>query len=135
MLTLDQQLNNLNILVKIKLAPSKIHGVGVFALRDIPLNAKLYPDRVPELYHLSRFDLKKLYPEIRELLLDKWPQTIYGERFIYPTERMLNYFNHSDKPNYDLEKDETLTDIYEEEEVLIDYRKIKNWKKVFPWLN
>ena len=52
------QVAMLNTLAKIRLAPSDIHGVGVFAMRDIPKGEKLYADNQPEYFDLpySEFD-------------------------------------------------------------------------------
>jgi len=130
----ETQIKELNTYVLTKIAPSKIQGVGLFALRDIPKGEKLYADIMPMVFNLPYNSFDKLYPEIVELLLGQWPQIINGSVFAYPTVRLQAYINHSDKPNYDAEKDLTLKNIKAGEEITEDYRQIENYQKVFTWL-
>lgn len=37
----------LNSIVTVRIAPSKIHGVGIFALRDMPAGKKMFLYGVP----------------------------------------------------------------------------------------
>jgi SET domain-containing protein len=135
MVNSEEQINILNTWCKLKLAPSKIHGVGVFALRPILKGQKCYADQRPEIFSIPYSSFNKLFPEIKEFILSKWPQVINGSRFIYPTERWQAYMNHSsDNPNYDIFNDMALRDIEVGEELLEDYRRIPNYLIVFPWL-
>ena len=131
-LTKSQQVDELNAHIKAKLAPSKIHGVGVVALRNVHKGEKLYADILPRVYNLT--DLSKLFPEIKELILERWPSVINGGAFISPDARLLTFMNHSETPSYDPVTDELLTDIKAGEEITEDYRTMDNWQKVFPWL-
>ena len=128
------QINFLNSIVKVKLAPSKIEGVGVFTLRDISKGEKLYADLAPTVFTLAHKDMRKLRPEIREMLLGQWPQIVNGSRFAYPTTRIQAFINHSDQNNYDAKNDVVLADIKAGEEITEDYRAIENYAQVFPWL-
>lgn len=128
-------ITELNERVKLRLAPSKIHGVGVFAMRDIKRGEKLYVDHMPRVYSLRLADMDNLKPEIKALLLERWPQIVNGSNFIYPDARMLAYMNHSDEPNVDSKNDVALSDISSGDELTEDYRLIPNYKEVFDWLD
>lgn len=131
----QQQLDELNMRVKVRLAPSKIHGVGVFAMRDLSKGEILYADHAPMVYTLTFADLKKLRPEIKDMLLEQWPQIYNGSRFAYPTTRIQAFMNHSEKPNYDAQNDRLLRDIKAGKEITENYRLIPNYQHVFPWLS
>ena len=107
----------------------------MFALRDIAKGEKLYADHMPIVYKLAYSHFGKLFPEIRELLLERWPQIVNGSAFIYPDARMLAYCNHSSKPNYDAKNDVALKNIKKGQEVTEDYRAIPGYEKVFTWLD
>lgn len=124
----------LNTLIRVKIAPSEIHGVGVFAMRDIPKNTKLYAEMTPQVFKLPYEDMDNLFPEIKQMLLERWPQIINGSAFAFPTERIQAYMNHSEEPNYDAVNDIMLKDIERGEEVTEDYRLIPNYEKVHKWL-
>ena len=129
------QVETLNKLIKIRIAPSPIHGVGIFAIQNIPKNSHLYTDNMPDVYNLKYDHFDKLYPKVREILLERWPQIVNGSQFICPDARMLAYMNHSDEPNYDGMYDMTLRDILDGEEIVEDYRAIPGYAQVFPWLD
>lgn len=128
------EVTKLNSECKLRLAPSPIHGVGVFALRDIAKGEWLYADNMPTAYKLAYSHFGKLFPEVSALLLERWPQIVNGSAFIYPDARMLAYMNHSDVPNYDAGLDTALRDIKTGEEVTEDYRQISGYNQVFAWL-
>lgn len=130
----EEQITRLNERVKVRIAPSTIHGVGVFALRDIAKGQKLYADHLPEVYSVKYSDFGKLFPEVRALLLERWPLVVNGSRFAYPDTMILGYMNHSDTPNYDSVADVLLTDVKKGEEITEDYRKIKGYAQIFTWL-
>jgi SET domain-containing protein len=130
-----EAINLLNDIVKIRLAPSSIHGVGVFAMRDIKKGEKLYADVIPNAFDLPFEKFKKLKPEIRDIILGHWPQVVNGSHFLYPVTKMTAFLNHSDNPNYDASGDTVLKDIKTGEEVTENYRTLKNWEKIFTWLD
>ena len=117
-----------------RIKPSKIHGVGVFALAEIKRGQKLYLDMAPTVYTLRYADFSKLRPEVKQILLERFPQIVHGSTFVSPTERFQAFMNHSDGPNYDAFADVALRDILEGEEITEDYRLIPGWEKAFPWL-
>lgn len=132
----EEQIHKLNTECKIRLAPSKIHGVGVFALFDLPKGSRIFADNMPQVYTLAYSHFGKLFPEVKQLLLERWPQIVNGSAFIYPDARMLAYMNHqeSEEANYDAFKDRTLRDIKKGEEITEDYRLIAGWETVHTWL-
>lgn len=132
--TAEDQIGILNTMVCIRLAPSPIHGIGVFAVRDIPQGTKLYADNMPEIFSLPYENFDKLRPEIQDILLERWPLIVKGSAFIYPDARMVAYMNHSEDANYDAKEDRTLRDIKAGEEVTEDYKKIAGWETVHTWL-
>ena len=133
-MTQDQAIDLLNSHVKLRIAPSSIHGIGVFAIRDIPKGARLNADLAPIPYKVPYSSFNKLFPEIRELLLERWPQIVNGSAFCYPDVRLQAYMNHSEEPNYDARTDIVLKDITKGEEVTEDYRLINGYAQVYPWL-
>lgn len=134
----QDQINELNLIVKCKLAPSKIAGVGVFAIRDIKKGDPLYlfPSPNPHWYSLPFGSMSKLWPEVRELILGQWASIVNGSHFLSPNDScwMIVYVNHSDNPNYQTNGDIALRDIKKGEEITSDYCLMDNWQKVSPWL-
>lgn len=129
-----QAINLLNDLVKIRIAPSEIHGVGVFAMRDIKKGEKLYTDVIPHQFDLPYSKFHKLDKEIQDILLGHFPMIVNGSHFLYPVTKFSAYLNHSDKPNYDAKNDKVLKNIKAGEEVTEDYRLIDNYKKIFSFI-
>src|SRR3990167_5784962 len=125
--TFDTQISMLNTFVRVQIAPSKIHGVGIFALCDISKGTKLYVDNMPEVFNLPYDRFNQLFPYVRRQLLGRWPTIVIGSVFIYPDARFLAYMNHSDEANFDAFEDRTLKDIKKGEEITEDYKKIANY--------
>lgn len=113
-----EQINE-TVLVTIK--PSKIDGVGVFAVQDIKKGQKVYI----RWQHMGMLQttLSKLKPEVRKIIEQRWPSVIDGYPFIHPHEdaNHLSFMNHSSDPNYDDKNDIALRDIKAGEEVFEDY--------------
>jgi len=126
----------LNDTVNTKLAPSEIHGVGVFALRDIKKGEKMYQNTIPNLYDLPYSKFNKLRPEVKDILLQFFSfKTIEKDAtFWYPVNSMQAYINHSENPNYEPYKDIALKDIKAGEEILENYKTMTGWEKVYKWL-
>lgn len=131
---LEDALIVLDEVVKVRVAPSSIHGVGVFAMRDIKRGEKLYTDAVPHAFDVPYKMFKKLRPDVAETILGRWPQIVNGSHFFWPDTQMAAFLNHSDNPNYDAKNDKTLKKIRAGEEITEDYRLIENYTKVFSWL-
>ena len=137
-LTIDQQIEELNNEVKCHLKPSSIHGIGVFALRDIKKGEKCYcfPDQFRKWYAVPYDRLKDLRPEVREVVLARWPGIINGSGFQSPNcdVWLISFMNHSDSPNYTVDIDTALRDIPKGAEVTEDYRTMRNAEKIYSFL-
>lgn len=125
----------LNDIVKVRIAPSPIHGVGVFALRDLKKGEQMELDAIPHMFDIPYAKLGELNKEARELILSHWPNIITGSHFLYPVTKMTAFLNHSDKPNYDAKTDKMLCNVKKGEELTEDYRKIALYEKIFTWLD
>lgn len=132
---IKNQITLLNDIVKIKLAPSPIHGVGVFAMRDIKKGEKIYADIIPHQFDLPYAKFKKLDKDIREIILGHFPLVVKGSHFLYPVTKFTAYLNHSDTPNYDAKEDKILKGVKAGEEITEDYKLIEGYKEVFPFLD
>ena len=131
---MNPTIDYLNSAVCIRIAPSKIHGVGVVAIRDLAKGKRLYLDNLPQTYELPYADFGKLFKEVRAIIVERWPRVTEGARFAYPDARYQAYINHSDDPNYDLDTDTLVRDVREGEEITEDYKKIVGWKEAFQFL-
>ena len=136
MTRVEEEIAELNSTVKCKLAPSGIHGIGVLTIRDIKKEEKMYclPQINPKLYRIPYGSLNKLFPEVKELILQRWASIINGSMFHSPNDDawLLLFMNHSNDPNYDKTKDMALRDIKKGEEVTSNYCLMENANKVFP---
>ena len=132
---INEAIKMVNDVVKLRLGVSKVHGVGVIAMRDIKRGEKLYATAVPVFLDIPYKKFNKFRPEISELILDRFPNVKTDKsHFMSPDTLMQLYLNHSDKPNYDSNTDKATRKIKAGEEVLQDYRQLKDYKKVFKWL-
>lgn len=132
---MEKQIKELNTYVTTKLAPSPIAGVGVFALRHIKAGQPLYADMMTKVFTLPYSEFDGLYSEVRQAILEHWPQVVNGSHFMWPDTQIQAFMNHSDDPNYDAVNDLALKDIKEGDEILEDYRKIPNANLIYPWLS
>ncbi len=102
-MTIDDHIKYLNDTVLCTLKPSSIHGIGVFALKDIKKDDNLYctASESPMWYKLPLNRLKDLRPEVLALILDRWPQITEGRPFKSPNDdaNLMSFMNHSDSPN------------------------------------
>lgn len=119
----------LNNTLTARIGASKVHGVGVFAIRDIEKGETLYCHGItPDWYSLSFEDCDNLRPEVKEILLERWPSIRNGSDFLYPDVWLMSYVNHSDDPN--TMDDIAIRDIKKGEEITKDYRVMDNYKDV-----
>ena len=113
-----------------RIAPSKIHGVGVIAIRNIPKGTKIFPEDDSELIWKKRSALKldKLPLEFKQLYnqfcLIKDKGETYGCPKSFNLMTVAWYLNHSKNPNVGCDEDYTffaLKDIEKGEELAADY--------------
>lgn len=113
----------LNDHIKCTIAPSKIHGVGVFAIRDIKKGENLWLHGSPvKILHRIK-DMSKLKPEIRALIQQRWLLAHRGSPFLSPHDDvwLSSFINHSDKANCNKYTDEARENIKKGEEITHDY--------------
>ena len=137
-LSKEDQITKLNTEVRCKLAPSKIHGIGVFAMRDIKKGERCFcsPTLVRKFYNIPWGSMSKLFPEVKQVVLARWPSIINGSAFLNPNDEiwLVSFMNHDDSPNYDILTDIALSDIRKGTELTEDYRIMKNAEIIYPWL-
>jgi SET domain-containing protein len=109
-----------------RLQPSRIHGVGVFAIKDIPKGTSIFPEDNEELVWIHKRMFRNLEPEARKLYDDFC--IIRGD--LYGCPRSFNrltpawYFNESSTPNVAADKAYrfyALRGIKKGEELTVDY--------------
>jgi SET domain-containing protein len=114
------------------LKPSPLHGIGVFALRDIPRGCKnIFSKETGEWILLGMDEVEQLPAHSKNFI-----ETYYlydNDHYFIPAHGckvmdLANYLNHSGTPNLVSVQDglyfETTRDIREGEELLIDYGSI-----------
>lgn len=116
----------------IALKPSPVHGIGVFAIADIPKGFReIFSRGVGEWIRVPIAEVEKLPEHSRSLvetycLFDETDYFVpdYGFRVM----DLVNYLNHSSDPNVvsvnDGEYFESLREIKTGEELFVDYGKI-----------
>lgn len=122
---MNPTIKKLNDTVWCKLAPSKVHGIGVFAIRDIVKGQRMhckdwYGGRENE---LSVNSFEGLHPAILELINQRWPLALKHEYFVSPNHdaHLVSFMNHSFEPNYHKFDDYALRYIQAGEEIFEDY--------------
>jgi len=127
-------LQELNHLTFVRLAPSTVSGIGVFATIPITKGQRnIFSNDKSEWIKLSREEVKSLPLHSRELvenfcLFDD--QHYYVPEYGFKMIDLVVFLNHSETPNIislrDGEDFEALKDIKEGEELFIDYGTIVN---------
>jgi SET domain-containing protein len=114
------------------LKPSPVHGIGVFAIRNIPKGCRdIFSKGHGKWIKLPIAEVEKLPPHSKDLVEtycvfdnDNYFVPDYG----FKVMDMVNYLNHSSTPNIisvdDGEEFEALTDIPAGAELLINYEHI-----------
>lgn len=110
-----------------RIGTSRIHGVGVRAIRDIPAGTLVFHGESERVVWVSRAAVRRLPKAIRALYEDFG--MVSGDRIgVPPTLNMLSvgwYVNHSDRPNVEADDDarfRALRRIRKGEELTADYR-------------
>lgn len=134
----EAQINELNGSVKVRLALSPIHGIGVFAIQDIFKGQliNVFGSLTPKVYTVPYSSFSKLFPEVKALILKGWPAVINGSHFISPVDTTWHvlYMNHSDEPNFDNKTGHALKNIKAGDEITEDYRTMLNWETIHSFL-
>lgn len=120
-------IDELNSSVWATLRPSSVHGIGVFAIRDIPKGTQITNHSVhkqnSKVYHIPASEFGTIHPAIQKLILDR---TLFQEgqselSFFSPNfdACLRSFMNHSVTPNSDGEY--ALREIKENEEITENY--------------
>lgn len=109
---------------------SKVHGIGVIAIRDIPEGTRftdydIYGSEqmanMPGIFTLEEDEFNQILPEIRKLILDK---TVIMDKILFASpnsvQDLRSWMNHADDPN--VVNFSTVKEIKKGEELLEDFR-------------
>jgi SET domain-containing protein len=116
----------------VMIKPSPLHGIGVFAIRDIPKGTRdLFSQGVGEWIKLTIAEVEALPKHSRDLVEN---HCLFDEDYYYVPDYgfklvdLVIYLNHSDTPNIisinEGEFFEAIRDITAGEELLLDYGTI-----------
>jgi len=116
----------------VMIKPSPLHGIGVFAIRDIPKGTRnIFSQGVGEGIKLTISEVEALPKHSKDLVEN---HCLFDEDFYYVPDYgfklvdLVIYLNHSDTPNVvsinDGEFFEAIVDIKVGEELLVDYGTI-----------
>lgn len=127
-----QLMNELHLSTYAMIQPSPIHGIGVFAIRDIPKGTKdIFSKESGEWIKVSRSEVDALPAHSKNLvethcLFDE--DHYYLPDYGFKKLDIVIFLNHADQPNIISVNDgvyfETTRDIACGEELLIDYGTI-----------
>ena len=131
-MTKEELLKELSQETYAAIKPSAVHGIGVFAIRDIPKSCRtIFSKGVGEWIKISIADIENLPGHSRSLIET---YCLYDEDHYYVPDYgfkvvdIVNYLNHSSLPNIisinDGKEFEAVTDIPTGTELLLDYKKI-----------
>lgn len=109
-----------------RLKPSKIHGVGVIAIRDIPKGTPVFAEDDDDIVWVDKKDTGNLPPPLREFYDDFCivKGDMYGCPKNFDKLTIAWYLNSSDKPNVVADENYrfyALRDIKAGEELTADY--------------
>jgi len=131
-MTKEELLKELSEEIYAVLKPSPVHGIGVFALRDIPKGCRnIFSKNIGEWIKLSIAAIEQL-PEHSRNLVETYclydDENYYVPDYGFKVMDLVNYLNHSATPNIisinNGECFEALTNISAGTELLINYGEI-----------
>ena len=131
-MTKEELLLELQQSTYITLKPSPIHGIGVFAIQDIPKGCQqIFSQKVGEWIKLPIADVEKLPAHARDLVET---YCLYDDNHYFVPDYgfkvmdMVNYLNHAASPNINSvnhgEYFEALIDIPAGTELFINYTEV-----------
>jgi SET domain-containing protein len=130
---LKELANSTYVMIK----PSPLHGIGVFAIRDIPKGTKnIFSKGVGDWIKVSKEEVDALPQHSKDLIEN---HCLFDEDFYFIPDYgfklvdLVIYLNHSETPNVislnDGEEFEAIRDIANGEELLVDYGTIVESKE------
>jgi SET domain-containing protein len=116
----------------VMIQPSPLHGIGVFAIRDIPKGtSNIFSKGVGDWIKVSKEEVDALPQHSKDLIEN---HCLFDEDFYFIPDYgfklvdLVIYLNHSETPNVislnDGEEFEAIRDIANGEELLVDYGTI-----------
>lgn len=131
-MTKEDLLNELASNTWVMIQPSGIHGIGVFAVRDIPAGCKeMFSKEMGEWVTVPRSEIDALPGHAKDMVEN---YCLYDEENYFVPAKGFKaidlslFLNHADTPNIvsinDGEYFETLREIKKGEELLVDYGEI-----------
>jgi hypothetical protein len=118
-----------------RLKPSRIHGVGVFAIRSIPQGTYVFPEDDEPIIWVHKRQTEEI-PRVLKDLYDDFA-IIKGDKFGCPRSfgllTMSWYLNHSDEPNMVTDEDyrfHARREIKAGEELTVDYSTYSDQPKI-----
>jgi SET domain-containing protein len=131
-MTKEQLLEELSTGTYVMIKPSVLHGIGVFAIRDIPKGCRaMFSKNIGNWIKVPKTDIDQM-PKHAVDLVENY--CLYDEEHYFIADYgfkvmdLVNFLNHSDTPNIisinDGEEFEALRDIQTGEELLINYGEI-----------
>jgi SET domain-containing protein len=116
----------------VMIKPSPLHGIGVFAIKDIPKGTKnIFSKGVGDWIKVSKEEVEALPQHSKDLIEN---HCLFDENFYFIPDYgfklvdLVIYLNHSETPNVislnDGEEFEAIRDIANGEELLVDYGTI-----------
>jgi SET domain-containing protein len=116
----------------VMIKPSQLHGIGVFAIRDIPKGTKnIFSKGVGDWIKVSKEEVDTLPQHSKDLIEN---HCLFDEDYYFIPDYgfklvdLVIYLNHSETPNVislnDGEEFEAIRDIASGEELLVDYGTI-----------
>lgn len=119
-----------------RIGPSRVHGVGVIAIRDIPAGTRIFRGESERVVWVSRAHVRRLPAPLRQLYEDF--AMYWGDRYgVPPTLNMLSvgwYLNHANRPNVEADdygRFHALRRIRKGEELTADYRTFSDERLTF----
>ena len=131
-MTKEALLKDLHQDTYVMIKPSPLHGIGVFAIRDIPKGTRdLFSQGVGEWIKLTIAEVEALPKHSRDLVEN---HCLFDEDYYFIPDYgfklvdLVIYLNHSETPNVislnEGEEFEAIRDIASGEELLVDYGTI-----------
>ena len=130
-------LNELANTTYVMIKPSPLHGIGVFAIRDIPKGtSNIFSKGVGDWIKVSKEEVDALPQHSKDLIEN---HCLFDEDFYFIPDYgfklvdLVIYLNHSETPNVislnEGEEFEAIRDIVSGEELLVDYGTIVESKE------
>ncbi len=129
----------LNERVWATLKPSPIHGIGVFAIRDIPIGTiitdySVHNIKESKILAVPTAEFDQIHKAVRELILDRTMFRDFQNQFCFYSpnyeQTLQSFMNHSNTPNTDGHV--ATRDIKEGEELTENYIELTNGDTIHP---